>query len=102
MQFTFSYLNHEIRKPQFIWLTVKLGQYLLTSLDLYSFLIFYRKLKQTMHEFCTRCGQQAVLLCVSPGKDNPSFKVFGASPLDLVVCGMFTRIQISVSFYQTK
>lgn len=46
-----------------------------------------RKLKQTMHEFCTRCGQQAVLLCVSPGKDNPSFKVIGASPLDHVVRG---------------
>ncbi|XP_039264449.1 nuclear respiratory factor 1-like [Styela clava] len=44
-----------------------------------------RKLKHTMHEFCTRCGQQAVLLCVSPGKDNPSFKVFGASPLDQVL-----------------
>lgn len=44
-----------------------------------------RKLKHTMQEFCTRCGQQAALLCVSPGKDNPSVKVFGASPLDQVI-----------------
>lgn len=44
-----------------------------------------RKLKQTMREFCTRCGQQAVVLCVSPGKENPNFKVFGASPLDQVI-----------------
>lgn len=44
-----------------------------------------RKLKHTMQEFCTRCGQQAALLCVSPGKENPSVKVFGASPLDQVV-----------------
>nr|CAB3264442.1 DNA-binding protein P3A2-like [Phallusia mammillata] len=44
-----------------------------------------RKLKQTIHELCTRCGQQAIVLCVSPGKENPSFRVFGSSPLDQVV-----------------
>jgi len=25
------------------------------------------------------------VLCVSPGKENPSFRVFGSSPLDQVV-----------------
>ncbi|XP_078485635.1 LOW QUALITY PROTEIN: nuclear respiratory factor 1-like [Ciona intestinalis] len=44
-----------------------------------------RKLKQTIHELCTRCGQQAVVLCVSPGKENGGFRVIGSSPLDSVV-----------------
>ena len=46
---------------------------------------FHRKLKHTIHELCTRCGQQAVVLCVSPGKKNPTYRVFGSSPLDTVV-----------------
>ena len=30
-------------------------------------------------------GQQAIVLCVSPSKPNPVFKVFGAAPLENVV-----------------
>ena len=38
-----------------------------------------RKLRATIDEYTTRVGQQAVVLCVCPGKPNPLFKVFGAS-----------------------
>lgn len=30
-------------------------------------------------------GQQAIVLCISPSKPNPVFKVFGAAPLENVV-----------------
>lgn len=44
-----------------------------------------RKLKQTIDEFATRVGQQAVVLVATPGKPNPSFKCFGAKPLEDVM-----------------
>ncbi|XP_059480633.1 DNA-binding protein P3A2-like isoform X3 [Neocloeon triangulifer] len=44
-----------------------------------------RKLRQTIDEFATRVGQQAVVLVGTPGKPNNSFKVFGAKPLEDVV-----------------
>lgn len=44
-----------------------------------------RKLKQTIDEFATRVGQQAVVLVATPGKPNTSYKVFGAKPLEDVV-----------------
>ena len=44
-----------------------------------------RKLRATIDEYTTRVGQQAVVLCVCPGKPNPVFKVFGAVPLENVV-----------------
>ncbi|KAI7692712.1 DNA-binding protein P3A2 [Sarcoptes scabiei] len=44
-----------------------------------------RKLKQTMDEYTTRVGQQAVVLIVTPGKPQNNFKVFGARPLETVV-----------------
>ena len=44
-----------------------------------------RKLRATIDEYTTRVGQQAVVLCVCPGKPNPLFKVFGAVPLENVV-----------------
>lgn len=44
-----------------------------------------RKLRQTIFEFATRVGQQAVVLVATPGKPNTSYKVFGAKPLEDVV-----------------
>ena len=44
-----------------------------------------RKLRQTIDEFATRVGQQAVVLVATPGKPNTSFKCFGAKPLEDVV-----------------
>ncbi|XP_077267342.1 DNA-binding protein Ewg isoform X2 [Temnothorax americanus] len=44
-----------------------------------------RKLRQTIDEFATRVGQQAVVLVATPGKPNSSYKVFGAKPLEDVV-----------------
>ena len=53
---------------------------------MYSTCLFLsRKLKQTIHELCTRCGQQAVVVCIAPGKRTPGYRVFGSSPLDKVV-----------------
>ncbi|XP_067206813.1 DNA-binding protein Ewg isoform X2 [Linepithema humile] len=40
---------------------------------------------QTIDEFATRVGQQAVVLVATPGKPNSSYKVFGAKPLEDVV-----------------
>lgn len=47
--------------------------------------VFYRKLRATLDEYTTRVGQQAIVLCISPSKPNPVFKVFGAAPLENVV-----------------
>ncbi|XP_055694838.1 DNA-binding protein Ewg isoform X2 [Lutzomyia longipalpis] len=44
-----------------------------------------RKLRQTIFEFATRVGQQAIVLVATPGKPNTSYKVFGAKPLEDVV-----------------
>ncbi|XP_055295224.1 DNA-binding protein Ewg isoform X4 [Sitodiplosis mosellana] len=44
-----------------------------------------RKLRQTIYEFATRVGQQAIVLVATPGKPNTSYKVFGAKPLEDVV-----------------
>lgn len=44
-----------------------------------------RKLRQTIDEFATRVGQQAVVVVATPGKLQNSFKVFGAKPLEDVV-----------------
>ncbi|XP_031552291.1 nuclear respiratory factor 1-like [Actinia tenebrosa] len=44
-----------------------------------------RKLRATIDEYTTRVGQQAVVLCVCPGKPNPLYKVFGAIPLENVI-----------------
>lgn len=47
-----------------------------------------RKLKATIDEYNTRIGQQAVVLCVTPGKLSQSinaFKVFGSQPLEGVM-----------------
>ncbi|XP_078309995.1 DNA-binding protein P3A2-like isoform X1 [Crassostrea virginica] len=47
-----------------------------------------RKLKATIDEYNTRIGQQAVVLCVTPGKMSQSinaFKVFGSQPLEGVM-----------------
>ncbi|XP_069764999.1 nuclear respiratory factor 1 isoform X2 [Narcine bancroftii] len=43
------------------------------------------KLRATLDEYTTRVGQQAIVLCISPSKPNPVFKVFGAAPLENVV-----------------
>ncbi|XP_038068168.1 DNA-binding protein P3A2-like isoform X2 [Patiria miniata] len=44
-----------------------------------------RKLRATIDEYTTRVGQQAVMICCTPGKQETNFKVFGANPLDHVV-----------------
>lgn len=44
-----------------------------------------RKLRQTIDEFSTRVGQQAVVLVATPGKENSGFKCFGAKPLEDVM-----------------
>ncbi|XP_055636039.1 DNA-binding protein Ewg isoform X4 [Toxorhynchites rutilus septentrionalis] len=44
-----------------------------------------RKLRQTIFEYATRVGQQAVVLVATPGKPNNIFKVFGAKPLEDVL-----------------
>lgn len=49
------------------------------------FLPCFRKLRATLDEYTTRVGQQAIVLCISPSKPNPVFKVFGAAPLENVV-----------------
>ncbi|XP_026463233.1 DNA-binding protein P3A2 isoform X2 [Ctenocephalides felis] len=51
-----------------------------------------RKLRQTIDEFATRVGQQAVVLVATPGKTNISYKVFGAKPLEDVVKNLRTVI----------
>lgn len=47
-----------------------------------------RKLSATIDEYTTRVGQQAVVLVVCPGKPNPTYKVFGAIPLENVIRNM--------------
>jgi len=45
-------------------------------------------LKATIEEYTTRVGQQAVVLCCTPGKMSQSlqcYKVFGSQPLESVV-----------------
>ncbi|XP_063708135.1 DNA-binding protein Ewg isoform X2 [Culicoides brevitarsis] len=44
-----------------------------------------RKLRQTIYEYATRVGQQAVVLVATPGKPNNIYKVFGAKPLEDVM-----------------
>ncbi|ESN90699.1 hypothetical protein HELRODRAFT_96655, partial [Helobdella robusta] len=45
-----------------------------------------RKLLATLSEYTTRVGQQAVLLCCTPGKTNPLYyRVFGSQPLEDVL-----------------
>ncbi|KAL1110493.1 hypothetical protein AAG570_008021 [Ranatra chinensis] len=51
-----------------------------------------RKLRQTIDEFATRVGQQAVVLVATPGKPTTSFKCFGAKPLEDVVKNLRTMI----------
>ncbi|RXN17718.1 nuclear respiratory factor 1 [Labeo rohita] len=49
------------------------------------FYYVHRKLRATLDEYTTRVGQQAIVLCISPSKPNPVFRVFGAAPLENVV-----------------
>lgn len=42
-------------------------------------------MKQTIYEYATRVGQQAVVLVATPGKPNNIYKVFGAKPLEDVM-----------------
>ena len=44
-----------------------------------------RKLRQTIDEYATRVGQQAVVLIATPGKPQNNYRVFGAKPLEDVV-----------------
>ncbi len=56
----------------------------------------YRKLRATLDEYTTRVGQQAIVLCISPSKPNPVFKVFGAAPLENVVSVRVSRLNTFV------
>jgi nuclear respiratory factor 1 len=47
--------------------------------------IFSVSYQQTIYEYATRVGQQAVVLVATPGKPNNIYKVFGAKPLEDVV-----------------
>ncbi|XP_077295317.1 DNA-binding protein Ewg isoform X2 [Arctopsyche grandis] len=51
-----------------------------------------RKLRQTIDEFATRVGQQAVVLVATPGKPNTSYRVFGAKPLEDVIKNLRSMI----------
>lgn len=53
----------------------------------------FRKLRATLDEYTTRVGQQAIVLCISPSKPNPVFKVFGAAPLENVVSAHRQRVE---------
>lgn len=46
-----------------------------------------RKLKYTLEEYTTRIGQQAVILCATPGKQpqNQVYKCFGSQPLESII-----------------
>ena len=60
------------------------------TIVIYFLFNFCRKLKNTIEEYTTRVGQQAVVLCCTPGKPNQltqAFKVFGSQPLENVVSG---------------
>ncbi|KAK2146885.1 hypothetical protein LSH36_580g00029 [Paralvinella palmiformis] len=48
-----------------------------------------RKLRATIDEYTTRVGQQAIVLCCTPGKiqHNNSFRVFGSQPLESIIRG---------------
>lgn len=56
-----------------------------------------RKLKQTIDEYTTRVGQQAVVLIVTPGKTQNNFKVFGARPLENVVCAKLDNASLELT-----
>lgn len=60
----------------------------------------YRKLRATLDEYTTRVGQQAIVLCISPSKPNPVFKVFGAAPLENVVSVRVSRLTTSAAQLQ--
>ncbi|KAL7017612.1 hypothetical protein ACKWTF_010456 [Chironomus riparius] len=51
-----------------------------------------RKLRQTIFEYATRVGQQAVVLVATPGKPNNIYKVFGAKPLEDVIKNLRTMV----------
>lgn len=54
---------------------------------------YFRKLKATIEEYTTRVGQQAIVLCCTPGKMSQSvhaYKVFGSQPLESVVGTKYT------------
>ena len=62
-------------------------QHELVNKLLYCVVFCYRKLRHTVDEYTTRVGQQAVVLCCTPGKSQSMqmYKVFGSQPLENVV-----------------
>lgn len=55
-----------------------------------------RKLRQTIDEYATRVGQQAIVLIATPGKPQNNFRVFGAKPLEDVIKNVkATVLQVS-------
>ena len=73
--------NPSIRKRQQNRLLRKLR--VCESIEAVSGIMAY--LQQTIDEFATRVGQQAIVLVATPGKPNISYKVFGAKPLEDVI-----------------
>lgn len=65
-----------------------------------------RKLKATIEEYTTRVGQQAVVLCCTPGRPNhqasSTFKVFGSQPLESVMrsCRSMITQELEVSLQE--
>lgn len=77
--------------------------YLFKTVSVNILVFICRKLKATIDEYTIRVGQQAVVLVVTPGKPQNNFKVFGAHPLENVVClsGCFLHIlQFLISIFE--
>jgi len=51
-----------------------------------------RKIKQNVEELSMRVGQQAVVVVATPGKQQNSFRAYGAKPLEDVVNSLQTVI----------
>lgn len=66
-------------------------------MTLYQLKIFFI-FQQTIDEFATRVGQQAVVLVATPGKPTNSFKCFGAKPLEDVVSVPINQLGICMLF----
>lgn len=52
----------------------------------------FSHLQQTIFEYATRVGHQAVVLVATPGKPNNIYKVFGAKPLEDVIKNLWNMV----------
>lgn len=84
--------NPSIRKRQQNRLLRKLRVSSLIVASTAGLLNLHHFLQQTIDEFATRVGQQAIVLVATPGKPNTSYKVFGAKPLEDVIKNLRSMI----------